>query len=325
MNPLITAVICTYNRKNLLRKAVDSLINQTLEKSKYEILIIDNNSNDGTNDIVNQHYSHIKNIRYILEPRQGVAHARNTGWQNSKGKYVAYLDDDEIAKNDWLEKILNALISTQHLKIGAIGGKAEPMWEVPRPDWLSDPLIIFLSIIDISDKPTIINYDQTIIGGNVVYPKIAIKEVGGFDANISRRQGYNLVNLVGDESYKEGEETILHRNLEKNGYILYYHPEIIIYHHIPKERLTKKWFIRRFFWGGYARTYLYIKEKEECSKRIFSFKIRLLIQYLYHCFLNIFLTIISMLFMKKSSYLIYFCRLSKNLGHIYGLIKIKPK
>jgi len=188
------------------------------------------------------------------------------------------------------------------------------MWEVPRPDWLSDSLIINLSIIDISDKPTIIKHDQTIIGGNVVYPKIAIKEVGGFDNNISRRQGYNLVNLVGDESYKESEETILHRNLEKNGYILYYHPEMIIYHHIPKERLTKKWFIRRTFWGGYSRTYIYIKEKEECSKRIFSFKIRLLIQNLYHCFLNIPLTIIAILFMKKSSYLIYFCRLSKKFG-----------
>jgi len=104
MNLLITAVICTYNRKNLLRKAVDSLINQTLEKNKYEILIIDNNSNDGTSDLVNRNYSNISNIRYILEPRQGVAHARNTGWQNSKAKYVAYLDDDEIAKNDWLEK-----------------------------------------------------------------------------------------------------------------------------------------------------------------------------------------------------------------------------
>jgi len=79
MNPLITAVICTYNRKNFLKKAVDSLINQSIEQNKFEILIVDNNSNDGTKDIVNQHYSHTNNIRYILEPRQGVAIARNTG------------------------------------------------------------------------------------------------------------------------------------------------------------------------------------------------------------------------------------------------------
>ena len=122
MEPIITVVICTYNRLNHLKKAVDSLINQTIDNSMYEILIVDNNSTDGTANIADKYYPKIGNIRYILETRQSVAIARNTGWQHSNTKYVAYLDDDEIAKSDWLEQMLITIDSTKELNIGAIGG-----------------------------------------------------------------------------------------------------------------------------------------------------------------------------------------------------------
>lgn len=323
MEPIITVVICTYNRLNHLKKAVDSLINQTIDNSMYEILIVDNNSTDGTANIADKYYPKIGNIRYILETRQSVAIARNTGWQHSNTKYVAYLDDDEIAKSDWLEQMLITIDSTKELNIGAIGGKVEPMWEIPRPEWLSDPLTAILSIIDISDTPRVITQKEPIITGNVIYPKKALEQAGGFDINISKRQGYNLVNLVGDESYKENEETILHKSLENNGYLLYYSPKIIIYHHIPKERLTKKWFIRRYFWAGYSHTYIYIKENEQSSKSALIYKARLLLIHLYQSLLNSALAVLSLFTKRNSHYLVYICRLCRSFGYIYGLIKIR--
>jgi len=146
--------------------------------------------------------------------------------------------------------------------------------------------------------------------------KKAIEEVSGFDTQLKSRVGNSLIS---------NEDTLLHRKLQQVGYIVYYDPKIIVYHHIPSERLIKKWFIRRFFWAGYSHTYIYIKENEESSDTIYFAKAKFLMLHLYQLLLNILLTILALVIMNKSKYLIYFCRFSKSLGHIYGLIKIKPK
>src|SRR5690349_21431211 len=124
----ISAIIPTYNRADYLGNAIQSLIEQTLPIEQYEILVIDNCSTDRTRQIVCEDFAHVPNLRYIYEPVLGLSQARNTGWQQARGDYVAYLDDDAIASSQWLEKILFTFRTVTPIP-GCVGGKVEPIWE----------------------------------------------------------------------------------------------------------------------------------------------------------------------------------------------------
>jgi len=101
LKDLISVVIPTYNRADDLKKAIESVINQTY--ADWELLVIDNHSTDHTREIIDN--INDKRIRLFEIDNQGViAASRNLGINNSKGKYVAFLDSDDIWTEDKLEK-----------------------------------------------------------------------------------------------------------------------------------------------------------------------------------------------------------------------------
>ena len=101
-----SVIIPTYNRKNFLIEAVDSVLKQTFKD--FEIIIVDDNSSDGTKDIILNRYKDLISsgiLRYIyLNRNYGVSKARNVGIINSKGEYIALLDSDDLWKKRKLEK-----------------------------------------------------------------------------------------------------------------------------------------------------------------------------------------------------------------------------
>src|SRR3990170_3383610 len=106
MSILISAIVCTHNRAPYLFKALRSLDNQTLDSALYEVIVVDNASKDNTKEVFRE-FSGKTNWRYIYEPDIGLSRARNTGWRNAHGAYIAYLDDDAVACPEWLENIIN--------------------------------------------------------------------------------------------------------------------------------------------------------------------------------------------------------------------------
>ena len=80
MNVRISAIICTLNRANYLRRSINSLIDQTLSAAHYEILIVDNGSTDNTSEVVLREYDHVQNLQYVYEPILGLSQARYTGY-----------------------------------------------------------------------------------------------------------------------------------------------------------------------------------------------------------------------------------------------------
>src|SRR3990167_7894784 len=105
--PLVTVIIPTYNRFELLKKALVSVLNQSFED--FEVLIIDDCSQDQTSRI--PEYSADSRIRYIKNDRnKGMSAVRNIGIRNSKGTYIAFLDDDDEWMPDKLEKQMSLLI-----------------------------------------------------------------------------------------------------------------------------------------------------------------------------------------------------------------------
>ena len=155
----ISIIITNYNYSKYLNRSIRSAFVQNYPEEKYEIIVVDNKSTDNTEDIVLDNFSNVSNLKYIYESVLGLSQARNTGWKNAKGQYVAYLDDDAVARFDWLEKILH-VFNTVYPKPACVGGKIEPLWGKPRPPWISDEIIGCLGVIDWSDKPIFINEQQ---------------------------------------------------------------------------------------------------------------------------------------------------------------------
>ncbi|MGI8385423.1 glycosyltransferase family 2 protein [Robertmurraya sp. P23] len=97
----VTVIIPTYNRANLLPKAVESVLNQTIQP--LEILIVDDHSTDNTKEVVESFKN--EKIKYIVNSREkGANGARNTGIVLAKGDYIAFQDSDDIWKPKKLEK-----------------------------------------------------------------------------------------------------------------------------------------------------------------------------------------------------------------------------
>jgi glucosyl-dolichyl phosphate glucuronosyltransferase len=246
MNIKISAIICTLNRANYLRKALQSLVEQTLDTNEYEILVVDNHSTDETKSVVTEEFSHISNLRYLYEPVLGLSQARNTGWQNAQGKYVAYLDDDAIAYSYWLEKILQ-VFETMTPQPGCVGGKVQPIWEAEKPHWLPDKLLPYLTVLNWSDVPVTLEGKMYIAGANMVFPKYLLEKIGGFQVSLGRTGGKLLSN----------EETFLQNQLKNIGYSIYYDPDITVKHHVAASRLTQNWFIKRLYWQGISEASLW--------------------------------------------------------------------
>lgn len=235
----LSAIICTYNRADYLRKAITSLIEQTLDTDRFEIIVVDNNSKDDTKQVATEEFAHVPNLRYLFEPVPGLSRARNTGWQNAEGRFIAFLDDDAVAAPEWAATFLE-VFTTWEPTPGCAGGKAAPIWEVPQPDWLSDRLLPILSVYDWSPEPKVLSEDEWIAGCNIAYPRDVLAEFGGFREDLGR-VGKKLLS---------GEEIYLRKQIDGAGYVTVYHPQITIGHHVSPSRLQKDWFRRHAYGNG---------------------------------------------------------------------------
>ena len=100
---MISVVIPTYNREKTIKRAIDSILNQTYKD--IEIIIVDDCSKDNTEEIIKQYKDN--RIKYIkLDKNSGACAARNKGIELAKGQYIAFQDSDDYWKSDKLEKQL---------------------------------------------------------------------------------------------------------------------------------------------------------------------------------------------------------------------------
>lgn len=104
MSPKITVVIPTYNRAKTLPRAINSVINQTLDD--WELLIVDDGSDDGTLDFIVATYGKDPRIKFYSRPatrKKGANACRNIGIENADGEYIALLDSDDEWKPEHLK------------------------------------------------------------------------------------------------------------------------------------------------------------------------------------------------------------------------------
>ena len=101
--PLISVIMPTYNHASFIKEALDSIKKQTFRD--YEIIVIDDGSTDNTKEILENYAG----IRYLLLEHGGVAAARNAALKVAGGKWIAFLDSDDLWKEDKLQKQVDYL------------------------------------------------------------------------------------------------------------------------------------------------------------------------------------------------------------------------
>ena len=125
----VSVVIPTYDRPELLKQTVESVLRQTV--APREIIIVDNGTNDETKALVDANYG--SSVVYLREPHHGVQMARNAGIARARGSWIATVDDDDLRYPDFLEKLRPAvddgranLVYSDHRKFVEKGGTRVP-------------------------------------------------------------------------------------------------------------------------------------------------------------------------------------------------------
>jgi glycosyltransferase involved in cell wall biosynthesis len=98
--PFFTIIIPTYNREKLIVKAIVSVQKQTIKD--WELIIVDDGSTDDTKNVINYYLEEDNRIKYIYQKNTERSAARNNGIKNSSGKYICFLDSDDIYKENHL-------------------------------------------------------------------------------------------------------------------------------------------------------------------------------------------------------------------------------
>lgn len=239
-------VIATYNRSADLRATLDSL-SRLRPDGPWEAIVVDNNSTDGTRDVVEQAARTFPvACRYLVEPHQGRSPALNAGIRAARGSIIATTDDDVRVPPDWLTRAGEGLA---RMECGYVGGRVLPLWGAARPAWLPNrggKQWAVIALLDYGAEP--IEFGTRVpLGVNMAFTRSAFDRVGLFDPAIGRRAG----TLLGQEVR---EWCIRARRAGVRGYYL---PAMTVEHVIPAERLRKAYFRRWFYWRGISRALLY--------------------------------------------------------------------
>ncbi|MGJ5672167.1 MAG: glycosyltransferase family 2 protein [Nostochopsis sp.] len=104
LTPEISVILCTYNREKYLDNCINSVIAQTFKD--WELIIVDDGSQDNSFDIVNIYVQKFRQIRYIKHQNRKLAYSKNIGIKNSFGKYITFIDSDDVYKPNHLESRL---------------------------------------------------------------------------------------------------------------------------------------------------------------------------------------------------------------------------
>jgi glycosyltransferase involved in cell wall biosynthesis len=237
MEPKITIAVCTYNRKRILQECLYSLRNQKISQEIFNIIVVDNNSSDGTADFVQNMLMDWTNAKYIFEPIQGLSHARNRALGETKTAWLAFLDDDAKARNNWIETILTTISKND---FDAFGGPYYAWYHFGQPPhWRPDTFDTYVA--EQGYGP--LQGATYIPGGNCAIRVSAARECGGFAQNLG---------MVG-KTCAYGEETALFKTMKASRYRLGYVPHMIIDHCVCLHKYKLVWQIQSLFARGRAK------------------------------------------------------------------------
>lgn len=228
-SPLMSIVICTYNNAASLVITLQQIIDQEVSRPDLvELIVVNNNSSDNTAEILESIWCNKFAYKHYYESRQGISHARNTGFENALGEYVLYTDDDADIPSYWLETYLNKVTAT---KADCIFGKIAIVWDKPQPWWYDNDRYqgLFAALDYGKTEFQVKTKNHPFLSKNACIRKSCLVEIGGFDPNLGRKGTI----LTG------GEETLVFIRLVENKKYIFYSPDISVGHRLKPREYTE--------------------------------------------------------------------------------------
>jgi len=266
-NPTVSIAIATYNRAHLLKRAIQSILNQTYQD--FEIIVVDDGSTENTEEVVKSFTD--KRIRFIKhKENKGLSATRNTGIKAARGKYVAFQDDDDEWLPEKLEKQMNVFKNAQR-KVGVV---YTGFWRIEGDKK------IYIPSREIQQKDGDIH--KEILKGNFITAQAAVvkKECfqisGMFDEQIASRQDWELwIKISKDWYFKFIDEplTIVYRipdsiSLRQKVAITGWKP--ILEKHLTEFKKDRKLLAKHYLRIGASFNLLDSREFYEGRKYIFK-------------------------------------------------------
>jgi len=227
-----SVVICARNEDDTIRDCVKSVLNQDYPKKDYEVVVVDDGSEDNTPQILEGFSGRIRCFRNKVG--KGISYSRNLGVKNTRGEIVCFIDGDAYAEKNWLRNLLapydgneiDGRIFPKEL-LGGVGGFIGV--------WNKDNVVARYSEmggirIGAVQQGSEVKLSPIGFGTcNTSYPRSLIEEVGGFD-----------------EGLVIGGDTDLNLRIMELGYIFLYNPHAKVHHKHPDSmmELMRRWFVR---------------------------------------------------------------------------------
>ena len=231
---MLSIIICTYNRNDILKICLETIVKYFPTNFTAEMIVVNNNSTDSTAQTLTDFVKKYSWCKVVNEPKQGLSQARNTGFQSASYSWVLYLDDD--AKID--QNLFYRVHENIKLEIyQCIGGMYLPWYMNEKPKWFRDN---WASNQLAYDKLHLLQVNEFVSGGVFLVHKNLLEKHKGFHTTfgmLGKQLGY-------------GEETDLQSRIRKAGKKIAYDPEMIIYHLVPPHKMTVSWQLKSSFQMG---------------------------------------------------------------------------
>lgn len=247
--PKVSLVLCTKNRAEQLRACLMS-INSIQSTYSWELIVVDNNSEDHTQQVIDAFKSTTQiPFQTTIETIRGSSAAKNTGCKLAKGEYIAFTDDDCYPQVDFVDSIVAVLDENQNL--GFVGGK------VLLFDPQDLPITIQTYNLKIEMQSSSYLAAGLIHGANFAFRRTTFMATGGFDERFGAGRKYPC------------EDVDIMAEVLRLGWQGVYDPRLVVFHHHKRklqsdaEILTKKYdkgrgayFAKRLLKPGTRKTYI---------------------------------------------------------------------
>jgi glycosyltransferase involved in cell wall biosynthesis len=228
---IVSIILPTYNSLDKLSKALSCLNELDYPRDNFEIIVVDDGSNDGTQEYVKEFMSQVKlNSTYVYQPNKGPAAARNNGIRRASGKYLLLIDSDCYVDRNILTHYLRHFPDDC---LGGVGGNVLP-----------ESLNVITEYLDHQGiwRPGVVNGEIAyLVTANAFFLKEAVESAGYFDEEF-RQPG--------------GEDPELCCRIRQRGYHLKYDEQANVVH---AHRTTFLKFMKTFFVYGKGRGLLAMK------------------------------------------------------------------
>jgi len=233
--PKATVVICCHKLERVpdIRQAAGSALDQTYSPCE---VIVSVDHNQELFETLKRRLPAPATVT-LSTATPGLSGARNHAIRAATGDLIAFMDDDGVASEDWLEQLVCHYSNSSML---AVGGRIIPLWESTRPCWFPQELdwTIGGSHKGMADASGPV---RNLWGGNMSFRREVFQQVGLFDTRLGR---------IGSSGEGEDTEFCLRIANRIPEVTIMYEPNAIMYHKVPRQRARLKYVLRRAFDGG---------------------------------------------------------------------------